>query len=174
VSYARIMSNGGERKTPRAGRPDSPGYGIVGENEGEGLLPWSWAAERLAKARNYFIATTRPDGRPHVMVIWGLWLDELFWFSTGRNSRKARNFAANPNCVVCAEGGEEAAIVEGVVSELTDDAAAFGRFITEYKAKYDWDVSGMGEPVFVLRPRVVFGLIEKTFTKSATRWTFEE
>jgi hypothetical protein len=31
----------------------------------------------------------------------------------------------------------------------------------------------MNEPVFIVRPRVVFGQIEKTFTKSATRWQFD-
>ena len=53
--------------TPRASRPHSPGYGIAADEEG--LLPWSWAAERLTVARNFFIATTRPDGRPHLMIV---------------------------------------------------------------------------------------------------------
>ncbi len=149
-----------------------PGYGLAAENEGEGLLPWSWAAERLAQARNYFLATTRPDGRPHVMVVWGLWLDDAFLFSTGRESRKGRNLAANPNCVVCPDDGEEAVIVEAVVDEVTD-RAALARFAAEYQKKYEWDVSSMSEPVFAARPRVVYGQIEKTFTKSATRWTFD-
>jgi pyridoxine/pyridoxamine 5'-phosphate oxidase len=160
------------RTPPRASRPNMPGYGIVAEHEGEGLLPWSWAAERLERARNYFVSTTRPDGRPHVMVVWGLWLDDAFAFSTGRTSRKAQNLAANPRCVVCPDDADEAVIVEAVAAELTD-RAALDRFCAEYQKKYTYDVSGMSEPVFVARPRVVFGQIEKTFTKSATRWTFE-
>ena len=59
---------------PRASRPDMPGYGILAAEAGRGLLPWSWAAERLAKARTYWLATTRPDGRPHAMPVWGVWL----------------------------------------------------------------------------------------------------
>ena len=74
-----------------------PGYGI--SDSAEGILPWSWAAERLSQAHNYFVATARPDGRPHVMPVWGLWLDDAFYFSTGASSRKARNLAANPRCV---------------------------------------------------------------------------
>src|SRR5690606_27626478 len=31
---------------PVAERPYMPGYGIVGPDEGSGLLPWSWAVER--------------------------------------------------------------------------------------------------------------------------------
>jgi hypothetical protein len=166
------MSESSKTAGPRASRPNSPGYGIVGENEGDGLLPWTWAVDRLTAARNYFLSTTRPDGRPHAMVIWGLWEENCFTFSTGKTSRKARNLAANPACVVCPEGGEEAVIVEGTAHVLTD-APALERFVRAYKVKYGWDVSEMGEPVFVVRPRVVFGLIEKTFTKSATRWQFE-
>jgi pyridoxine/pyridoxamine 5'-phosphate oxidase len=148
-----------------------PGYGIVSESEGDGLLPWSWAEGLLASARNYFLATTRPDGRPHVMVIWGLWQEESFRFSTGKTSRKAKNLAENPHCVVTIEGGEEAVIVEGVATAIAP--ADVARFNEAYKTKYDWDVSSMSEPVYVVKPRVVFGQIEKTFTKSATRWTFE-
>ncbi len=156
---------------PRASRPNMQGYGIVAENEGEGLLPWSWARERLAKARNYFIATTCPDGRPHLTVIWGLFLDDQFLFSTGRQSRKGRNLAANARCSVAPEGAEEAVLLEGTVSELADDALR-ARWGTEYQAKYDWDVSKMSEPVYVVKPVRVFGQIEETFTQSATRWTF--
>jgi hypothetical protein len=157
---------------PHASRPNMPGYGIVAEDAGEGLLPWAWARERLVAARNYFLATTRPDGGPHVMPVWGLWLDDTFQFSTGRASRKAKNLAANPRCVVCPEGGEEAVVVEGIVSELSEKAT-WGRFFAAYEAKYGMDVSSMGEPLFLLRPRTVFGQIETTYTKSATRWRFD-
>ncbi len=148
-----------------------PGYGIVSESEGEGLLPWSWARDRLAAARNYFLSTTRPDGSPHVMVVWGLFVDDTFQFSTSATSRKGKNLAANPRCVVCPEGGEEAVILEGTAGAIEDAARA--RFAADYKTKYDYDVSGMSEPVYVVRPRVVYGQIEKTFTKSATRWLFD-
>jgi Pyridoxamine 5'-phosphate oxidase len=156
---------------PLASRPSMPGYGIVSETEGEGLLPWSWAEERLAATRNYFLATTRPgDGGPHVMPVWGLWRDDTFQFSTGRTSRKAQNLLANPRCVVCTDDGDESVIVEGAASEL--ETAAHPAFFAAYQAKYGMDVSKMGEPLYVVRPRLVFGQIERSFTKSATRWRF--
>jgi hypothetical protein len=54
-----------------------PGYGTLGPEEGTGLLPWSWTVERLAGSRNYWLATVRPDGRPHVRVRprWAFGLD---------------------------------------------------------------------------------------------------
>jgi hypothetical protein len=57
---------------PRASRPYMPGYGIVGPTQGSGLLPWSWAEERLTASRNYWVASSWPDGRPHAMPVWHL------------------------------------------------------------------------------------------------------
>jgi len=85
---------------PRASRPYMPGYGIVGPTQGSGLLPWSWAEERLTASRNYWVASSWPDGRPHAMPVWGIWHDGALWFSSSRQSRKARNLAADPRCVV--------------------------------------------------------------------------
>jgi hypothetical protein len=56
---------------PKASRPHMPGYGIVPADSGDGLLEWAWAVERLNRSRNYWIATARPDGRPHVAPVWG-------------------------------------------------------------------------------------------------------
>src|SRR5213078_895996 len=76
-------------RQPRASRPHMHGYGILDADSGKGLLPWTWATERLAKARNYWVSTSRPDGNPHLMPVWGIWLDDAFCFSTGTKSRKA-------------------------------------------------------------------------------------
>jgi general stress protein 26 len=73
-----------------------PGYGLAPAEGGDGLLPWSWAARHLERARHYWVATSRPDGSPHLAAVWGLWHDDAFHFSTGGRSRKARNLAANP------------------------------------------------------------------------------
>ncbi|MGH8246558.1 MAG: pyridoxamine 5'-phosphate oxidase family protein [Gammaproteobacteria bacterium] len=157
---------------PKAGRPHMPGYGIVGPKKGR-LLPWRWATERLRKAHNYWISTCRPDGRPHTMPVWGVWLDGAFYFSTGRESRKAHNLAANPRCVVCPEGASEAVILEGVAREVTDDEQ-IRRIAKVYGAKYPFALDPSLGPIFAVRPRVAFGQIEKAdlFTKTATRWRF--
>lgn len=166
----------GERMAsePRAGRPNIPGYGI--SESTEGLLPWSWAVERLAASRNYWVATTRPDGRPHVAPVWGLWLDDRFLFSTGQGTVKARNIAADPRTVICTEHADEAVFVEGAVETLTD-RQLLHRFVVAYKQKYDWDIEADADagPIYAVRPRVVFGLIEASsqFASTATRWTFE-
>lgn len=161
---------------PKVSRPQMPGYGIPETKKG--LLPWKWAEQRLRKSHNYWITTVKPDGSPHVMVVWGLWLDGAFLFSTGRQSRKARNLAQNPRCVVSTEAAEEAVIVEGVAEIV--DVAVRKVFLKKYTPKYDFDMStmekdilAMEEPVFAVKPHVVFGLYEKKFMSSATRWMFK-
>jgi hypothetical protein len=112
------------------------------------------------------------------MVVWGLWQDDRFLFSTDSQSRKARNLAQNSNCVVCTEQANEAVIVEGV-AEIADVPARL-KFIAKYKPKYNFDMSSMKddilsmkEPVFAVRPRVVFALWEKYFQTKSTRWKFK-
>src|SRR5438270_4269947 len=153
-----VKSAVSHRGQPTASRPHMPGYGI--STAKKGMLPWKWAEERLRRSRQYWIVTVRPDGRPHVMPVWGLWRNDGFYFSTGGRSRKARNLAANPNCVVCNEDTEQGVIVEGTAVVWRDDAQ-FEDFAREYQTKYKWDIRTMKEPVYRVTPRVVFGLYEK-------------
>ena len=34
------------------------------------FVRWSFAEERLSKSHNYWICSTRPDGRPHSAPVW--------------------------------------------------------------------------------------------------------
>ncbi len=83
-------------------------------------LPWTWATERLTQARNYWIATTRPDGQPHSRPVWGVWLDDIFYFSTG--SLAEQNLATNPAITVHLESGSEVVIIEGTAEPISDAA----------------------------------------------------
>jgi nitroimidazol reductase NimA-like FMN-containing flavoprotein (pyridoxamine 5'-phosphate oxidase superfamily) len=155
---------------PKASRPFAPGYGLSENNEG--LIPWTWVNKQMNACRTFWLSTIHAsDPRPHVMPIWGVWVDDAFCFSTGRKSRKGRNLAANAACTVTNDNGEEAVIVEGSAEEVKDDAA-LERIATAYKKKYKMDPRSMKEPIFAVRPHTVFAFIEKTFPKSATRWKF--
>ncbi len=154
---------------PLADRPHMPGYGI--REDTEGILPWSWAEERLAASRNYWIATTRPDSRPHVMAVWGLWLDGRFWFSTAITSVKAHNLARNPACAITVENGSQAVVLEGS-AQLVKDEDALRPVWEAYKTKYNWPMEG--EKMFAVRPLRAFAFTESdNFAGTATRWTFE-
>ena len=104
--------------------------------------------------------------------------DGRLLFSTGSKSLKARNLSRNANCVVCTEHANEAVIVEGV-AEIAE-VAARRKFLAQYHPKYNFDMSSMKddilamkEPVFAVRPQVVFGLWEKHFQSKSTRWQFK-
>jgi nitroimidazol reductase NimA-like FMN-containing flavoprotein (pyridoxamine 5'-phosphate oxidase superfamily) len=159
---------------PKADRPFAPGYGIVGPEDGKGLLPWAWVAGKMNRCRTFWLATIHVGldtnhARPHVMPVWGVWLDDAFFFSTGRKSRKGQNLVANPACTVANDDGQEAVIVAGLATEV-EDAAELERIAVAYKKKYKMDPRSMDEPIFMVRPKTVFGFIEKSFPKSATRW----
>jgi len=143
------------------------------------LLPWRWAEERLVRAANYWIATTRSDGRPHCRPVWGVWLETMLYFSTG--SLIDANLAASPEITVHLESGDEAVIVEGTGERVTD-LEVWRRFAEAYNVKYHWDFSP--ERIFGgfwrVRPRLAFGWLSDptgldhgaAFGGTATRWTF--
>ena len=99
---------------PHASRPYLPGYGIVSPDQGNGLLPWTWAEDRLTGSRNFWLATRWPDGRPHVMPVWAVWHAGALWFSSSERSRKARNLAADPRCSLTTEDPLNPIVAEGV------------------------------------------------------------
>jgi hypothetical protein len=165
---------------PEAGRPIIPeGYGVT--TSLEGMLPWSWVEEALTRSRNYWIVTAGGSGWPHAAPVWGVWSDGALYFSTGRDSRKARNLSTNPRLVVHLESGDDAVILRGRAREA-DDRAALVRADALYAAKYpnpDGDgfhlptEPGGPDPVFVLRPSVALAWREHDFPTSATRFSFD-
>ena len=78
-----------QQEPPAPMRPSfTPGYGID-RSAVKGMLPWSFVIDRMNAARNYWIATATPDGRPHVAPVWGLWLDEAFYLRPTRSPARA-------------------------------------------------------------------------------------
>lgn len=135
-----------------------------------------WATERLARSHDYWLATVSADGRPHAMPVWGVWQDGALWFSSSRGSRKARNLAANPWCVLTTDAPDQPVVIEGR-AELLTDLADIGRLMDGENTKYDTSYGmEMFDPAlnatFRVRPQWAFGLAAGDFTGSPTRWTF--
>lgn len=153
-----------------------PGYGLRDADQGTGLLPWSWAEARLQRSHDYWVATSDPSGAPHMMPVWGVWLDDGLWFSSSRGSRKARNIAARARCSIATDDANEPVIVEGD-GEIVDDLDAIQRFVGAINEKYATDYgidffAGRANACFRVRPVWAFGLLESDFTGSPTRWEF--
>jgi hypothetical protein len=99
--------------SPERDRPYVPeGYGRP--ETAEGMLEWAAVEQRLASSLHYWLATTRGDGRPHVVPRWGVWLDGKFWYDGSPETIHVRNLrSAGTACTLNLENGKEAVIVEG-------------------------------------------------------------
>jgi pyridoxamine 5'-phosphate oxidase-like protein len=153
-----------------------PGYGTLPADQGSGLLPWSWAQERLTHSHDYWLATTSADGVPHLMPVWAAWLDGMLWFSSSNGSRKARNLDSRPRCTVSTDNPREPVVVHGQVQRVTESsvlAAMLGAESAKYGTDYGMDlVDPASNSVFAMAPDWVFALDSGDFTGSPTRFTF--
>jgi nitroimidazol reductase NimA-like FMN-containing flavoprotein (pyridoxamine 5'-phosphate oxidase superfamily) len=162
---------------PIASRPYMPGYGMLLPKEGSGLLPWSWALERLTGSHDYWLATVTPQGMPHLMPVWAVWYQEALWFSSANGSRKTRNLRDQPSCSLATDNPIEPVVVHGKARRVTD-AHQLSLVLAAENAKYSTSYGpDMVDPalnsVFALQPEWVFALDSNDFAGSPTRYTFE-
>jgi general stress protein 26 len=147
---------------------------------------WAEARSRLERAEVYWLATVRPDGRPHVTPLVAAWLDDALYFCTGESERKAQNLARNAHCVITTgcntlnEGLD--LVVEGDAVRVRDEAT-LQRVADRYAAKYDppfhftvRDGAFHGDGgnvalVYEVAPTTAFGFGKGT-SFSQTRWRF--
>lgn len=153
-----------------------PGYGTLPADQGSGLLPWSWALERLTRSHDYWLSTVSAGGAPHLMPVWALWHDGMLWFSSSNASRKARNLTANPRCSLATDNPLEPVVVHGTARRITDPGALAAMLDAEnakYRTSYGTDmVDPASNSVFALAPQWAFALDSADFTGSPTRYTF--
>jgi nitroimidazol reductase NimA-like FMN-containing flavoprotein (pyridoxamine 5'-phosphate oxidase superfamily) len=146
-------------------------YGIHGGDEG--LVPWAEVEARLESSRNYWIGTTRADGKPHAMPVWGVWTNDALVFGTDKNSRKARNIARQADVTLHLESGDDVVIIEGAARTVTNKSEIAAIDIL-YRKKYAMKLTDAPGELFVcaVEPRVVFAWHERDYPKSATRFRF--
>lgn len=163
------MSEDTIRGEPQASRPEAPASYPFSKNL-QPMLPWSHVTERLEQARNYWLATTRPDGRPHVTPVWGVWVDEALYVDGHPATRWARNIAANPAVSVHLESGDDVVILEGTMEDTVTDEQLGGRIVAAWNAKYGRlqpDPAGSG--MFRVRPRSARAWSTSSL-EDGTRW----
>jgi len=155
-------------------------YGVPDDTDG--VLAWSWAEERLLASRNLWVVSASSEGRPHAIPVWGVWVPEsgTCVFSCSPNSRKARNFAANPQATVAVDDTVEVVVVEGTVRAVdpVDVDAALDAYVAKYWETEAERTEGKGfvtsHLVLELTPERAFGIIEREeeFAQRATRWVW--
>jgi Pyridoxamine 5'-phosphate oxidase len=149
--------------------------------------PWETARRIVETAQaTYWLATVRPDGRPHVMPIMAVWVDGRVFFTAGPGTRKARNLVRDSHCVLAVEQEPLDLVIEGSARKTRDDETL--REVAErYATVFDWHVTvrdgafhdtggapTAGPPpydVYEVIPKTAFGLpVGELF--GPTRWRF--
>ncbi len=161
----------------------------LGDLYGLDPIPWSraLAALELAVPRTQtpFLATTRPDGRPHVAPVGALWDGGMIYFTSGSGTRKSRNLARNPNCVISMSLTEIDLVIEGSAALVTDDPT-LERLAKRYADQgwpvvvrngaftHDYSAPSAGPPpwdLYAVKPSTIFGVLTVD-PGGATRWQF--
>jgi hypothetical protein len=157
---------------------------------GSDPIPWSRPLEQLESfeagpGNGIWLSTTRPDGRPHVAGVGAVWLDGAFYFTSGAATRKSRNLAANPSCVMSVSLPGIDLVVEGTATRVTDEAT-LKRLAEEYASQgwsptvqdgaftADFSAPSAGPPpwnLYVITPTVAFG-VATAEPFGAMRWRF--
>jgi hypothetical protein len=157
---------------------------------GHAALPWSRAEKQLAATGGpdvtHFLATVRPDGRPHVAGVGALWLDGKFYFTSGAGARKSRNLDARADCVISVKLPDLDLVVEGAAKKVTDEPT-LQRLAERYRAQgwqaivengafsAPYSAPSAGPPPWYLyefTPTTAFG-VATAEPYGATRWRFD-
>ncbi|MFN2504804.1 MAG: pyridoxamine 5'-phosphate oxidase family protein [Acidimicrobiales bacterium] len=151
---------------PRAQRLELPeGYGKPAKT-----LKWAAVRARLEESRQYWLATSRPDGRPHVVPIDGVWLDDAWFFGGSPQTVHHRNLEQNPQAIVHLPDGAGRGR-RGEATWVTPPAELAQR-LAEGAAKYGYgtDAASYASGLWVLHPKRV--LAWTAFPRDATRFLF--
>ena len=180
----RTEGNVSETNMPAAELLFGPDDSTPISTDQDSIKPWAQALESFAAAPKYWLATARPNGRPHVMPVLAVCLRESLYVSTRPTSRKGKNLAHEAHCVLTVSTDAVDLVVECTATEVTDDAH-LRRAADAFAAKYQWRLTvrdghahedGLpGSPIyglFDLTPDLAFGFGPDGLT--ATRWRFPD
>jgi len=155
---------------------------------GHRAIPWSRALKQLnagGRGGTYWLATTRPGGRPHLTAVGGLWDGGRVYFTSGPGARKSRNLAVDPRCVVSVSLKDLDLVIEGRAARVTD-AATLRRLAKAYAAQgwpatvhdgaltHEFSAPSAGPPpwyLYVVTPETAFA-VATAEPHGATRWRF--
>jgi hypothetical protein len=123
-------------------RPSIPASYDIATDEA-GMLEWNDVAGAIASAPVYWVATTTPAGNPHLIPIWGAWVDDAAYIEGGDDTRWARNLAAGDGRIQIGIDHEGMQImVRGTATKQTLDPATQQIVANCFAAKYPYRPTG--------------------------------
>lgn len=93
---------------------------------------------RLDKEKNIWLATVRPDGRPHLVPVWFVWEEQTFFICIASSSVKYGNLLQNNAVSLSLEDGSSPLICEGSAEPAARPWPS--KVITAFQGKYDWQI----------------------------------
>jgi len=161
--------------TPKTSRPKFP-KGYVDNPTSK--VPWEHVKKQLTDSVNYWLCTVRPNGAPHVIPRWGVFVDGMFYYDGSPETRHARNLEQNPSVTLHLESGSDVVIMDGTSQPAPKPTPELAqRLAAAYCAKYEsqgyapkpdqWDEGGL----YVFTPRQC--LAWTVFFENPTKFTFE-
>ena len=160
---------------------------------GSPALEWSRAHDLLANSPagpdlTFFLGTAQLDGRPHAAGVGALWYDGDLYFTSGPETRKSRNLAANPTCTISVSLKGIDLILEGQAKRITEKPTLEALAKLYRNAGSGWPVEvkddaftapfsapSAGKPpwyVYRFTLHTAFG-VATAEPNGATRWRFE-
>ncbi len=163
-------------KPPKVTRPKFP-KGYV--DNPVSFVVWDWVAAQLTESKTYWLCSVLPNGNPHVVPRWGVFLDGKVYYDGSPETRHALNIKRNPNISVHLENGTQPIILYGTSAPSDKPSSELGKRLSEaYKKKYkdlgyapepnSWDGGGL----YVFTPRECISWTN--FIKDPTKFIFEE
>ena len=150
-------------------------YGQTDESLAE-VLEWSDVSDLIARSSNYFVATTRPDGRPYVRPVDGTFVDGALCFGGSPETRWVRHLAERPDVSVSLPDDDHAVILEGAAELIADpESDLWAALAPAQAAKYPQYFSAESptfHPFWALRPARVYAWSLTGFPAKATRFDF--
>jgi hypothetical protein len=154
---------------PHVSRPIMPdGYGVPTTTEG--VLAYDHVRERMAAARNYWVASVNPNGTPHARPIWGGWIDDVLYLEGSPETRTMKNITAKRWASVNLDDGDQVVIVEGPIEVVeTMEPSLFQRLADQMEGKYKSYRPESGSGMRKLTPKKAFAWTK--FPDDVTKWT---
>jgi nitroimidazol reductase NimA-like FMN-containing flavoprotein (pyridoxamine 5'-phosphate oxidase superfamily) len=147
---------------------------------------WNQAVDQLQGASTFWVATTHPTGRPHVVPVLAVVSGGSLHFAAGPATQKGRNLARDARLSVTTRGEDLDVVVEGDARTVRDERS-LADVVAAYLDKYGWVVElrdgrlhGEGAPtagpppydVYRLTPHRPFGF-PAGGEATPTRWRFQ-
>src|SRR3954447_14965871 len=108
----------------------------AGYGETAATRPWADVSARLGAAKQYWVATVRRRGSPHVVPVDGVWLDDALYYGGSPETLHVRTAKAHPDVTIHLPDPWDVVVVEGTVRLAQPSAELAQRLADLANVKY--------------------------------------